>query len=377
MSNHRIPLDVLCGILSELPVKALLRFKSVSKEWFSMINDPYFIKLHLRQSMETNRNNLNIILKERASGKLFSVGFDSINLDNPRELNHPLKRRRGGVLDEEYYDYTQALGSCNGLLCLINDNQTYRTIVLWNISTGDYKVLPDQSMEPPQAWSQVQQVTFYGFGYDSINDDYKLVMIVQGIDYSERSPLVTEVRVYSLKTNTWRRGEEIPYYFRNLWGKGGTFVNGALHWLGIEGRKWELPSMVIAFDVGTEKHRPIKLIDNIEHNTYSVFLGALRGCLCMIATCFDDKVNVWLMNDYGVKESWTMVYSFQGFSTPHLFPLAYTKNDGKLVLEKEGMTLSWYDVKRKEFKDIKAPQLENIKIFPPEICMESLVKLVD
>ncbi|XP_022751116.1 F-box protein CPR30-like [Durio zibethinus] len=388
MSNHRIiPMDVGCGILSQLPVKALLRFKSVSKEWCSLINDPYFIKLHLRQSMETNRNNLNIILKERISGKLLSVGFDSVNLDNPRELDHPLKRRPGAVPDDDYdydYDYTQVVGSCNGLLCLTTYDQIYGTVVLWNISTGDYKVLPNELVKLPPTWGEVEQVTFYGFGYDSINDDYKLVRIVQDIDLSRSPPLlVEEVKVYSLKANTWRRGEEIPnhYFLQHFSRKVGTFVCGALHWLGIKERTWESPSSVIAFDVTTEKYHQIELLDNMERKTYNVDLGALQECLCAIATCLDNAVNVWIMKDYGVKESWTMLYCLQGClsSGAYLYPLllAYSKNEDGILLEKEGMSLLCYDINGKGFKDFNLPQLQNFKPLCPEICMESLVKLGD
>ncbi|XWS23579.1 hypothetical protein CRYUN_Cryun28dG0027100 [Craigia yunnanensis] len=298
MSNQTIPLDIVYGILSQLPVKALLRFKSVSKEWFCLINDPYFIKLHLRQSMKTYRNNLNIILKENASGKLFSADFDYVNLDNPRELNHPIKRRPGEELDDDY------------------DNTEVDTRVVEYID-GDYKVLPDQPVELPQ----LQQLTFYGFGYDSINDDYKLVRIVQKIDVSRSLPLISEVKAYCLKTNTWRKGEVIPnYYFHKSWRTSGWFLCGALHWLGVkervEERKSEcsecLNSSVIAFDVETEKYHIIELLDNMKRETYNMALGALGGCLCMITISLDSEVIVWMMKDYGVKESWTMLYSFRG-----------------------------------------------------------------
>ncbi|XVF60328.1 hypothetical protein PTKIN_Ptkin08bG0036300 [Pterospermum kingtungense] len=126
MSNSRIPLDVMYAILSELPVKPFVRFKSMSKECCSLINDPYFIKLHFKQSMETNKNNnLSIILKECQSGKLFSLGFDiSANFESLRELNHPLKQPSDhGV---HVYDHTQVLGSCNGLLCIGKEVRTYK-----------------------------------------------------------------------------------------------------------------------------------------------------------------------------------------------------------------------------------------------------------
>lgn len=52
-SMEPIPWDLVCHILKRLPVKGLLRFKSLSKGWFSLIDDPCFIKLHLKESLET------------------------------------------------------------------------------------------------------------------------------------------------------------------------------------------------------------------------------------------------------------------------------------------------------------------------------------
>ncbi|XP_021285249.1 LOW QUALITY PROTEIN: F-box protein CPR30 [Herrania umbratica] len=372
MSNRIIPMDAVSGILSLLPVKSLLRFKSVSKEWCSFINEPYFIKLHLSQSMETNRYNRNIIFKDVESGKLLSVDFDSINFQNLKAINHPLKHLSGCGAEDDYGDI-QVFGSCNGLLCLIN--KRYRIIELWNILTG-ITVLPDEFVETNKCNGEVWY--FYGFGHDSIHDDYKIVRVAQEVD-SINYTLISEVKVYSLKTNTWRKGEEIPYYFRNRLVMG-TFICGALHWLAVEEREWECPSSIIAFDVGIEKYRQIELVDNIERNAYSMVPKALQGCLCIITTCFNNDVNIWMMKDYGVKDSWTILYSFQGNipSAPHVYPLrplAYSRTGDRLLLHHEGLSLLWYDLKENQFERVDLPQLKNVKTFLLEICVESLVQL--
>ncbi|KAI3915380.1 hypothetical protein MKW92_001750 [Papaver armeniacum] len=49
--------DVVCDILSRLPVKSLMRFKCVSKHWLSLIKDPYFRDLHFRTSKAPARTN--------------------------------------------------------------------------------------------------------------------------------------------------------------------------------------------------------------------------------------------------------------------------------------------------------------------------------
>ncbi|XVF39339.1 hypothetical protein PTKIN_Ptkin01aG0026700 [Pterospermum kingtungense] len=332
MSNQAIPQDIVLDILSLLPVKSILRFQSVSKEWLSHINDPYFIKLHLKQSIKT-RNSLKTILRPTyqsdKSNKLVSLGFASVNLNIPQELN-------GGA---------EIVGSCNGILCLLNRKRTHgSTLLMWNISTGEYKVLPDKPMEPHD----------------------------ESIDFPQNFLFTTEVTVYSLKTNSWRSCEQIPdfyYFFMNYWGvQYYTFVCGALHWFGEKDLALGGPcKSVIAFDFSTEKHHPIELPNGMEHKSYMA-LGTLRGCLCAIFAYRSDfeKVDVWIMKDYGVKDSWTMIHSLQ--YEYHDLRAAYLK-------------LLWYDVKGEEFNDEDFPQyLKKFYYYrwqPPVICTESLVKLVD
>ncbi|EYU34226.1 hypothetical protein MIMGU_mgv11b021967mg, partial [Erythranthe guttata] len=48
--KHVIPEEIIEEILCNLPVKSLLRFKSVSKRWRFVISSEYFIKKHLNKS---------------------------------------------------------------------------------------------------------------------------------------------------------------------------------------------------------------------------------------------------------------------------------------------------------------------------------------
>ncbi|GFP82038.1 F-box protein at3g17710 [Phtheirospermum japonicum] len=50
VTSTNIPEDIIRTILSRLPVKSLLRFRTVSKSWNTMISDPRFARLHLEPS---------------------------------------------------------------------------------------------------------------------------------------------------------------------------------------------------------------------------------------------------------------------------------------------------------------------------------------
>ncbi|MCD7446007.1 hypothetical protein HAX54_024711 [Datura stramonium] len=120
-------------------------------------------------------------------------------LNNPisesSEMDHPMR----GF-------HIEWCGSVNGLICLAgsekNDksknNNSFRltgsqiTVCVWNPSIRMVRKLPVIS-------SHVRYSSFrYGFGYDKLHDEYKVVVIIS--EFSD-----TKVEVYSLKTDWfWR-----------------------------------------------------------------------------------------------------------------------------------------------------------------------------
>ncbi|KAE9453271.1 hypothetical protein C3L33_14825, partial [Rhododendron williamsianum] len=94
--------------------------------------------------------------------------------------------------------YTRLWGSCNGLICLSNQE---KGIFLWNPSTKKHWKLPVCPIETVPTFSSNVVNAVYGFGYDSVTDDYKVVRVVQhhGVAFMD-----SEVWVYSLKSNSWK-----------------------------------------------------------------------------------------------------------------------------------------------------------------------------
>ena len=325
-------------ILSRLSVKCLLRFKCVSKSFCSLIDSQEFIKIHLKRSIETS-SNLSLILSGTPAsilpsscywdGKIFSASLDCLNLG--LELDHPFKNCKGETL---------MIDSCNGLIALQNDEND---IALWNPATKEHVMLPD-------FWSDLKDNVYRvcdGFGYDAVNDDYKVVRLIQ---FGRESVEYTEVDVYSLRTNSSRRIRvDFPYYSPRPWN--GTFADGHVHWLVTNNPEDDIANLIVAFDLKSEEFHEVPLPHPENRNEVLVmFLGTLSGRLYFC--CLYDHsrpVNVWVM-----KESWTEAFSVPRRVGDYVKPLAYSKSGGKILMDNceyaededdiDIWELFWYDL---------------------------------
>ena len=111
MVSHYVPLELINSILPRLPVKALIRFLCVSKEWSALINSSNFIKKQLNHSIETNSDRT-LILKETIrnpslQSRFFSVPYyDNDQFGKVVQIYQPL--HNWDILD-----------FCHGLVCLL------------------------------------------------------------------------------------------------------------------------------------------------------------------------------------------------------------------------------------------------------------------
>ncbi|KAJ4846461.1 hypothetical protein Tsubulata_006871 [Turnera subulata] len=88
----------------------------------------------------------------------------------------------------------------------------------------------------------------YGFGYDSVGDDYKVSLAA----YRRYDPIpedrVPKVHIFSLKTDSWKLMENLSRDLQLIQeGDTGLYLNGALHWESCSGKK------IVAFDLVEQK----------------------------------------------------------------------------------------------------------------------------
>ncbi|KAL5724177.1 hypothetical protein ACHQM5_007469 [Ranunculus cassubicifolius] len=333
MANPDLPFDLITNILTRLPPKSLLRFKSVSKPWYSLITHPNFIKSQINHSNSVNIP-ANIILRG-----CFLYSLTTNPPHKSLELDYPYKTNDGGV---------EILGSCNGLLCISTQDDV---ICLWNPSTQEFKKLPETPIEFLGDAFCCRNV-LYGFGYDHTIDDYKVVRVVNY--YGDGDEIDSEVKVYTLGSNSWRMVKGVPYHipYKRIYG---VLVNGVLHWAATRLPESDLSKVIAAFDIVEEVFKEVAQ-PRYGDDGFHMNVGSLGGCLCVLSN-YDMRVfDLWVMKIYGQQDSWIKLFRVRQDSVfgrfDYLKPLCYTK-DGGILLEKDGNKIVLYDPTLKKAKTLK------------------------
>ncbi|XP_071939411.1 F-box/kelch-repeat protein At3g23880-like [Coffea arabica] len=296
-----LPHDLISEILLRLPMNSLMKFKCVSKSWLSLIKSQRFIKAHLNFiNSSTNSQRVlilrcvdwNYYLKHCSlSSLLYAPATDTVDIDYP-----PF---------EAPFNFVSVVGCCDGLICI---SVRASNIILWNPSTRKSKKVPDLGIrleedERYTSWDFEYYIS-WGFGYDEINDDYKVAAVVCVVD-DHGEPSGSEVKVYSTKSETWRSiGDFQGGYPLEEYGR---FVNGKLHW----SLDREDCGYIGSLDLATGMYGQIKKpkCDEDSESELESTLYVFQGCLCLLCDENDDHTDVWIMKEYGVTESWTKVFT--------------------------------------------------------------------
>ncbi|KAL6538221.1 hypothetical protein OROGR_012209 [Orobanche gracilis] len=320
-----LPEEIIIEIFWRLPTKTLLRFRSVSRSWRSLIDSRQFIQLHLQHSFRSD-SNITLLVD---SSQIYYVDLDSFNL-----------LQIGDTQIEPY----SIIGSCDGLVLLTPRSGD---IALWNPSIRKLRKLPAQPPIPEHFLNFEYVQAIFAFGYDSNHDDYKVVRVVQTTVCGDSNSFLTEATIYSLKVNCWKKANDFPYLLPRQSSRWGVYLNGALHTVADHGPKTKV---IMAFDLGKEEHYklPMPEAHTTAHSLASV--EVMRGCLAAVVPWKKNSTEIWLMKEYGVKESWMKLLRFQPpISKPciDLQPLAYSKSGEEVLLNYDGMCLNWYNLRKK------------------------------
>ncbi|KAL3642413.1 hypothetical protein CASFOL_013228 [Castilleja foliolosa] len=224
MANSVLPEELMLCILTRLPAKTIIRFKSVCKPWYHLFSTPEFQKMHQGQLSSDPENQFFILHSFSKNCRQPKDHFSIFNIESskkrPTILDHPIAH--------SHYIKLDTVGCCHGLVCIFHSSQK---IVLWNPAMKLSKTVRLKDCEPFQMVS-------LGFGYNAIEADFKVVMIVASIMY------ITSVEIYSANLGSWIT-IDVGFQFRGILDKNDLIVNGNPYWVAeVDGNE-----VLVYFDV--------------------------------------------------------------------------------------------------------------------------------
>ncbi|KAL5721712.1 hypothetical protein ACHQM5_005322 [Ranunculus cassubicifolius] len=386
----KLPLNIFLDIISRLPILPLAICRCVCKSWATVIHHPRFVKLH---HSSVTRQLVNPYFND-SSNLLFHVEiFEDNGFYNHTYVMETDKRvetdQFGGRLEKGVMmvmKFTppmmqfvktgmsyEVVGSCNGLICL-SEPLYNDPIYVCNPVIGEFFVLPSSG-------KKIGFEIYSGIGFDKTANEYKVVRAIFNFKEKKRG-LKMEAEVYTLGSDKWRKLGKFSYPLFKRTAQ--VFVQGALHWLTEE---YGASDLIIAFDVGNERFNVVPPYPDFKPNTpefesCELQLGELGGKLSLFAHSFDDRCEVWIMKEYGVKSSWTKEYVIsrkEFFATEvHFRPLKMMRN-GNILLFVDDQSVVCYDPRRKQFYKLqeKFPKSKNFYAITHAGSFVSLRDIVD
>nr|XP_011463565.1 PREDICTED: F-box protein At5g07610-like [Fragaria vesca subsp. vesca] len=138
--------ELLTTILVSLPPRPLVRFKSVSKHWLTLISDPAFLRRHTQQNLKIS--GFFSSKTEDKSFKAIPLGHDEIPSGNPFK-----------IINDSFSDGTtlKIIQSCNGLFLCLRYSCLPRYVAndvayVVNPTTNQYLALSSPSAEGTQGF---------------------------------------------------------------------------------------------------------------------------------------------------------------------------------------------------------------------------------
>ncbi|KAK4710827.1 hypothetical protein R3W88_005340 [Solanum pinnatisectum] len=266
-SHFYFPREIISNILSRLPVKTLLRFRCVSKQWRNLISKLDFIASHFRHSSSLQFFGSSILIGSRHHESnhhvvsLYKPPKSVVHVDSPFPC---------------FFPNMYIVGPCNGFICLFNPPWG-ELITLWNPAMRKYKMVELTDSLPRQGLHFLASI---GMTFDFQQNDLLILRIFcVGIMYA----IPNHVEMYSSKSGKWKKLKN-EMVFHILEFTCNVIVKGFGSCAVFE----KLPS------IGRRK----------KHQ----YLVELEGSLCMLDGDHKDDchMDVWVMDDV---DGWSKKYS--------------------------------------------------------------------
>ncbi|XP_076881601.1 putative F-box protein At3g52320 [Bidens hawaiensis] len=316
-----VPDEIHQEIMKRLPVKSLIRFRSVSKPWKSHINSSDFIIKHSR-----TQSHHHLLVKDRddAPGHGWREIRDDTYVSIVDDDTFPKQKVFWRVpLYVKMLECPKVIGTSHGLMCLRDRKRDL--VFLWNISIR--KVVG--VVVPPNENKYIYG-TVLGFGGCRETNDPKIVNITfhddnYDYDYDDDDDLdqmgkdkksvyhfPPEVEVFTLSTGAWRSSygnlprESIRFCTYDT----GVAIDGLYYWLATDTISVDdnNRNIIISFDMASEEFREVTLplgLSLVSMSKLGESLVVFGPNKHAIDFCYD----VWMIGDR-VQQSFTRLFTF-------------------------------------------------------------------
>ncbi|GKC40930.1 F-box associated domain containing protein, partial [Tanacetum coccineum] len=195
-----LPDEIMCDILSRLPVKSIITCKCICKKWKNMVSGSYFVDLHMLRSPECLLIYQSKCVDEDSHSGILKLLENEDQPDILIILRIPI-RLVESLWVSLWNEHNKTPICDNTCIC--------------NPITREYMILPKQQFDATDYWD-----ARYGFGV-SVKGEYKVIRIL-GDSF--------KIEVYTLGTDQWR-SLEVPKYLKRMQLFHGIFFQGHVYWI--------------------------------------------------------------------------------------------------------------------------------------------------
>ncbi|WOH01318.1 hypothetical protein DCAR_0520700 [Daucus carota subsp. sativus] len=255
--------DLLLEILLQVPIKTLMRFKSVSKQWLSLIANPYFVRL--RSPLAPSASSLFFANSSCRS----NPDYQFIPLDVVDGSLAPFRTFK--FINDPLGSGVSALQSCNGLLLCASyrAREFNRRYYVYNPTTKQFATLPQIKREFSKT------VCGMSLAFDPVTSPYYKVVCVRRSELRQQH---FQIEIYSSETRVWKvSGEPFTAPKHTKFEK--CFVhwgNALIHW-----NVWMDEPYTLYFKVDAERLEklpmPVKHLETVHlhgHEKAKTYFGA-------------------------------------------------------------------------------------------------------
>ncbi|XP_021855432.2 F-box protein At5g07610-like [Spinacia oleracea] len=256
--------DLANEVLLRLPPKSLGKSRCISKQFLSLISNPYFERCYS-------------LLHPPSSSGLFLVPSNTSYFPNEIEylpLSHQYDHPNAPSVSFLTSQGFKILQSCNGLLLCSRKQHITTTYHVCNPTTRQYVDLPRHPFMKKR----------YHFGlslaYDPLTSPNYKVISVQTLDDHQG---LCQISIYESKTGLWNLQNKMFVAPKGIDFGHAVYCNGNVHW--IKGTK----SKGSYFNIDTNclhslPELPMKETDHVDHHYIFEYFGHSQGYLHYVVT---------------------------------------------------------------------------------------------